>query len=106
MVFAGEGGGGGSSSGGRRMAFWWGFAVGVVRGRWFMVFASLLIMAASGATYIFGIYSKDLKAALGYDQQTLNTLSFFKDVGPTSACCPASSTRSRRRGSCSPSAPA
>ncbi|XP_020091582.1 protein NUCLEAR FUSION DEFECTIVE 4-like [Ananas comosus] len=80
MVFAGEGGGG-SSSGGRRMAFWWGFAVGVVRGRWFMVFASLLIMAASGATYIFGIYSKDLKAALGYDQQTLNTLSFFKDVG-------------------------
>ncbi|OAY73459.1 Protein NUCLEAR FUSION DEFECTIVE 4 [Ananas comosus] len=56
-------------------------AVQVVRGRWFMVFASFLIMAAAGATYIFGIYSKELKSVLGYNQQTLNTLSFFKDLG-------------------------
>ncbi|CAA6653732.1 unnamed protein product [Spirodela intermedia] len=53
----------------------------VVRGRWFMVFASMLIMSAAGATYIFGIYSKDIKSSLGYDQQTLNTLGFFKDLG-------------------------
>ncbi|XP_078181119.1 protein NUCLEAR FUSION DEFECTIVE 4-like isoform X1 [Carex rostrata] len=57
------------------------FAVQVVRSRWFMVFACLLIMSAAGATYIFSIYSKDLKSALGYNQQTLNTLSFFKDLG-------------------------
>ncbi|KAJ1701166.1 hypothetical protein LUZ63_000945 [Rhynchospora breviuscula] len=57
------------------------FAVQVVRSRWFMVFACLLIMAAAGATYIFSIYSKDIKKELGYNQQTLNTLSFFKDVG-------------------------
>ncbi|KAF3327670.1 putative nodule-specific protein [Carex littledalei] len=57
------------------------FAVQVVRSRWFMVFACLLIMSAAGATYIFSIYSKDLKSSLGYNQQTLNTLSFFKDLG-------------------------
>ncbi|KAK4764736.1 hypothetical protein SAY86_025826 [Trapa natans] len=53
----------------------------VVTGRWFMVFASFLIMAAAGATYMFGLYSQDIKSALGYDQTTLNLLSFFKDVG-------------------------
>lgn len=55
--------------------------VKVIQGRWFMVFGSFLILAASGATYLFGIYSKDIKTALGYDQQTLNTISFFKDLG-------------------------
>ncbi|KAI3936201.1 hypothetical protein MKW92_027617, partial [Papaver armeniacum] len=53
----------------------------VYRGRWFMVFASFLIMAAAGATYMFGLYSNDIKRNLGYDQTTLNLLSFFKDLG-------------------------
>ena len=57
------------------------FARQVLLGRWFTVFASLLIMAASGATYIFGSYSGTLKSSLGYDQRTLNTVSFFKDLG-------------------------
>ncbi|KAM3310429.1 hypothetical protein ACQJBY_031239 [Aegilops geniculata] len=57
------------------------FAKHVVAGRWFMFFASILIMAAAGGTYIFAIYSKAIKSSLGYDQRTLNTLSFFKDVG-------------------------
>ncbi|CAD6343356.1 unnamed protein product [Miscanthus lutarioriparius] len=58
-----------------------GFARQVLLGRWFTVFASLLIMAASGATYIFGSYSGTLKLSFGYDQRTLNTVSFFKDLG-------------------------
>ncbi|WVZ62214.1 hypothetical protein U9M48_011984 [Paspalum notatum var. saurae] len=58
-----------------------GFARQVLLGRWFTVFASLLIMSASGATYIFGSYSGTLKSSLGYDQRTLNTVSFFKDLG-------------------------
>ncbi|OEL33432.1 hypothetical protein BAE44_0005549 [Dichanthelium oligosanthes] len=58
-----------------------GFARQVLVGRWFTVFASLLIMAASGATYIFSSYSGTLKTSLGYDQRTLNTVSFFKDLG-------------------------
>ncbi|KAI3936202.1 hypothetical protein MKW92_027618 [Papaver armeniacum] len=53
----------------------------VYRGRWFMVFASFLIMAAAGATYMFGSYSNGIKRNLDYDQTTLNLLSFFKDLG-------------------------
>ncbi|KAI4322321.1 hypothetical protein L6164_022026 [Bauhinia variegata] len=56
-------------------------ALHVIGGRWFMVFASLLIMAGSGATYIFGTYSKAIKSSQGYDQTTLNLLGFYKDLG-------------------------
>ncbi|KAM0914482.1 hypothetical protein ACQ4PT_011480 [Festuca glaucescens] len=57
------------------------FARQVVAGRWFMALACLMILSASGATYAFGIYSTALKVSLGYDQRTLNTLAFFKDLG-------------------------
>nr|XP_043612639.1 uncharacterized protein LOC122584659 [Erigeron canadensis] len=57
------------------------FAVQILNGRWFMVFASFLIMSAAGATYMFGLYSSEIKKSLGYDQSTLNLLSFFKDLG-------------------------
>ncbi|KAE8648847.1 protein NUCLEAR FUSION DEFECTIVE 4 [Cucumis sativus] len=55
--------------------------VHIITGRWFILFASLLIMAVSGATYMFSLYSNDLKSILGYDQTTLNLLSFSKDLG-------------------------
>ncbi|KAF3333036.1 Protein NUCLEAR FUSION DEFECTIVE 4 [Carex littledalei] len=58
-----------------------GLALETLRSRWFMAYASFLVMSAAGATYIFAIYSKDIKTTLGYDQQTLNTLGFFKDLG-------------------------
>ncbi|KAK7245076.1 hypothetical protein RIF29_39909 [Crotalaria pallida] len=57
------------------------FSYQVLTSRYFMVFASLLIMSVSGGTYIFGLYSNDMKISLGYDQSTLNLLSFFKDLG-------------------------
>lgn len=38
-------------------------------------------MTGAGATYLFGVYSKDIKSSLGYDQTTLNLLGFFKDLG-------------------------
>lgn len=59
----------------------WRFFIQVIAGRWFMVFACLLIMSVSGATYIFGVYSNEVKKSMGYDQTTLNLLSFFKDLG-------------------------
>lgn len=68
MVFPGSDGGGS-------------LAKQIITGRWFMVFASFLIMSAAGATYMFGLYSADIKSSLGYDQTTLNLLSFFKDLG-------------------------
>ncbi|XP_076938018.1 protein NUCLEAR FUSION DEFECTIVE 4-like [Bidens hawaiensis] len=57
------------------------FAVHVIRGRWFSLFASFLVMTGAGATYLFGVYSKEIKSSLGYDQTTLNLLGFFKDLG-------------------------
>ncbi|XP_038694823.1 protein NUCLEAR FUSION DEFECTIVE 4-like [Tripterygium wilfordii] len=73
MITAVHGGGGGGGS--------CGLLLHILRGRWFSVFASFLIMAGAGATYLFGIYSKEIKATLGYDQTTLNLLGFFKDLG-------------------------
>ncbi|KAI4351489.1 hypothetical protein L6164_005855 [Bauhinia variegata] len=72
---------GGSSVGVHGWADVKSLAVQVITGRWFVVFASFLIMGASGATYMFSLYSPDIKSALGYDQTTLNLLSFFKDLG-------------------------
>ncbi|CAH9127865.1 unnamed protein product [Cuscuta epithymum] len=57
------------------------FLLHVLTGRWFMVFASLLIMSMAGSTYMFGLYSGEIKSSLGYDQTTLNLISFFKDLG-------------------------
>ncbi|KAA8539255.1 hypothetical protein F0562_025947 [Nyssa sinensis] len=72
MVFAVGGGGGADMKS---------LTQQVLTGRWFMVFASFLVMSAAGASYMFGLYSNDIKSALGYDQSTLNLLSFFKDLG-------------------------
>ncbi|KAI9156583.1 hypothetical protein LWI28_008993 [Acer negundo] len=77
MVVAGPGGGCGGSGGLGKMNL----IIHVITGRWFMVFASFLIMSAAGATYMFGLYSSDIKSALGYDQTTLDLLGFFKDLG-------------------------
>lgn len=57
------------------------FGLQLIRGRWFMVFGSILIMSMAGSGYIFGLYSNDLKSSMGYDQATLNLVSFFKDLG-------------------------
>uniref|UniRef100_J3N188 Uncharacterized protein n=1 Tax=Oryza brachyantha TaxID=4533 RepID=J3N188_ORYBR len=57
------------------------FVKQVAAGRWFMMFACMVIMSASGGTNIFSVYSGALKLSLGYDQRTLNTLSFFKELG-------------------------
>ncbi|KAK7393028.1 hypothetical protein VNO78_21479 [Psophocarpus tetragonolobus] len=58
-----------------------GLTLQVVTGRWFMAFSSFMIMSVSGASYMFSLYSREIKSVLGYDQTTLNLLSFFKDLG-------------------------
>ncbi|KAM6584372.1 hypothetical protein CsatB_011374 [Cannabis sativa] len=55
--------------------------VQVITGRWLMAFASILLMATAGASYMFALYSNDIKTVLGYDQTTLNLVSFSKDIG-------------------------
>ncbi|KAF5467037.1 hypothetical protein F2P56_016904 [Juglans regia] len=75
MEAARPSGGGGSLASKKR------FITQVLTGPWFSVFASLLIMSTAGTPYAFGLYSNVLKSVLGYDQSTLNLVSFFKDVG-------------------------
>ncbi|XVE68782.1 hypothetical protein DITRI_Ditri09bG0097800 [Diplodiscus trichospermus] len=75
MVVAGPG------FGGSGMPNMKSFAIQIFTGPWLMVFGSLLIMSAAGATYMFSLYSSEIKTSLGYDQTTLNLLSFFKDLG-------------------------
>ncbi|CAN6242574.1 unnamed protein product [Urochloa humidicola] len=57
------------------------FTVRLLRGRWFMLYGSFLVMSAAGATSIFAVYSKDIKTRLGYTQEQLNTVGFFMDLG-------------------------
>ncbi|KMT11441.1 hypothetical protein BVRB_5g107650 [Beta vulgaris subsp. vulgaris] len=57
------------------------FTIQLLAGRFFVVFATILILSFIGSAYIFGLYSGDIKSTLGYDQTTLNLLSFFKDLG-------------------------
>lgn len=45
------------------------------------MFGAFLIMSGAGATYLFGVYSKEIKSTLGYDQSTLNLMGTFKDLG-------------------------
>ncbi|KAG7998447.1 hypothetical protein I3843_01G259500 [Carya illinoinensis] len=72
----GSGGGGGG-----RFADMKSLTLQVLLGRRFMMFASLLIMNTAGLSYIFGLYSGEIKSKLGYDQTTLNLISFYKDLG-------------------------
>lgn len=84
MVVAGPGGGAAGAGGGGASitpANMKSLTIQVITSRWFVVFASFLIMAAAGATYMFGLYSGEIKAVLGYDQTTITLLSFFKDLG-------------------------
>ncbi|KAF3434054.1 hypothetical protein FNV43_RR25157 [Rhamnella rubrinervis] len=53
----------------------------VLTGRWLMIFASFLMMATAGASYMFAFYSNDIKSVLDCDQTTLDHISFFKDMG-------------------------
>ncbi|XP_009762916.1 protein NUCLEAR FUSION DEFECTIVE 4-like [Nicotiana sylvestris] len=59
----------------------WRFSLHLLTSRWFMAFSSLMILSMAGATFIFGLYSGEIKSSLGYDQTTLNMISFFKDLG-------------------------
>eukprot|EP00250_Pteridium_aquilinum_P004156 c14387_g1_i1 orf=1-372(-) len=53
----------------------------LLKGRWMMAVVSFYILFCSGGTYIFGIYSGAIKKELHYNQEMIDTLSFFKDLG-------------------------
>ncbi|RWR77641.1 protein NUCLEAR FUSION DEFECTIVE 4 [Cinnamomum micranthum f. kanehirae] len=49
--------------------------------KWTATVASIWIQCTSGSSYCFGIYSSFLKSSQGYDQSTLDSVAFFKDIG-------------------------
>ncbi|XP_062173572.1 uncharacterized protein LOC133879037 [Alnus glutinosa] len=57
------------------------FVMHGARGKWTSVFASFLIMATSGAKYLFPIYSNNIKRNLGYSHSMLSTLSTWNEIG-------------------------
>ncbi|XP_058073853.1 protein NUCLEAR FUSION DEFECTIVE 4-like isoform X1 [Magnolia sinica] len=59
----------------RRRGIW------IISSKWLATVASIWIQCTSGSSYCFGIYSSLLKSSQGYDQSTLDTVAFFKDVG-------------------------
>ena len=46
-----------------------------------MVVAGMWIMCCSGSSYLYSDYSESIKDALHYDQETLDTVGFFKELG-------------------------
>jgi len=60
------------------------FSDHVIRGlksRWMMAVACFLILSFAGSHYVFGLYSQTIKENMGYDQEVIDTLAFFKDLG-------------------------
>ncbi|XP_020587606.1 protein NUCLEAR FUSION DEFECTIVE 4-like [Phalaenopsis equestris] len=52
-----------------------------VRSKWAAMAASIWMQCVSGSAYTFGFYSPLLKSTQLYDQQTLDTVALFKDIG-------------------------
>ncbi|KAA0051886.1 hypothetical protein IC582_028200 [Cucumis melo] len=59
----------------------WDYTKQVIQGRWFSVFAGLIMMVGNGSTYIYGTYSKVIKTEFNYSQTQLSILGFAKDLG-------------------------
>lgn len=56
------------------------FSIHLLRGRWFSLFASFLIMADACAHISLEFTPKDIKTNLGYDQTTLNLIGSFREL--------------------------
>ncbi|KAJ7263691.1 hypothetical protein O6H91_Y140400 [Diphasiastrum complanatum] len=52
-----------------------------VKSRWMTMVASCFIMACNGTVYAFGNYSQTMKLTLGYTQEEITTIGFYKDLG-------------------------
>ncbi|CAM6115165.1 unnamed protein product [Calypogeia fissa] len=63
------------------MGEWYTFAARLVQSRWLVIAAAILIQCSAGVTYSFGIYSQTIKDTFNYDQEQLDTLASWKDLG-------------------------
>lgn len=58
-----------------------GAAMRVVTGRWFIIAVCIMVNTASAGAYSWSVYSQKLKTVLNIDQETLNVVAAFKDLG-------------------------
>ena len=56
-------------------------ATRVVTGRWFIIAVCIMVNIASAGAYSWSVYSQKLKTVLNIDQETLNVVAAFKDLG-------------------------
>ncbi|KAG0621568.1 hypothetical protein M758_3G030600 [Ceratodon purpureus] len=52
-----------------------------LRGRWFVIAVGIVVMITSAGAYSFGIYSQKLKSVLNINQEQMNLVANFKDLG-------------------------
>eukprot|EP00253_Pinus_taeda_P028827 PITA_28827 len=60
---------------------WTSGARGLLQNKWTVLVASIWIECCAGASSSFSIYSETIKTRFGYDQEQLDTISAFKDIG-------------------------
>lgn len=53
----------------------------VIRGRWFILAVGIIILIVGSGPYAFSVYSQKLKSALSINQENLNLIANFKDLG-------------------------
>ncbi|KAG0621566.1 hypothetical protein M758_3G030400 [Ceratodon purpureus] len=53
----------------------------VLRGRWFVLAIGVVVLVVSAGAYSFSVYSQKLKHALDINQENLNLIANFKDLG-------------------------
>lgn len=56
-------------------------AMRVVTGRWFIIAVCIMVNISSAGAYSWSVYSQKLKTVLNIDQETLNVVAAFKDLG-------------------------
>ncbi|XP_035545968.1 uncharacterized protein LOC118348450 [Juglans regia] len=57
------------------------YAKVIMKGRWFVFFATMLIMCWFGAASIYGVYYKVIKETLGFEAKEMNQITFYEHVG-------------------------
>lgn len=52
-----------------------------LKGKWLGLCVGMWLQACGGISYVFPLYSADLKAVLGYNQEMIDGIGTFKDIG-------------------------
>ena len=57
------------------------FAAHVIRGKWFAFFAAMMVMSGAGTSYIYNLYTQQIKDNLGYDEAGMSKIAYYRALG-------------------------